>query len=130
MPGKATVRESERKIGQKSLLWFPQGETDEAEESGFGLAILNHFSGLWDLGVSLIFWALALRRLGQGDSGPSVQQRRRRACGLWIGGLHWKEILHGAICYLCELATPGRDSSSSPQDVKAWEQSGKGMLDT
>lgn len=84
MAGKATVRESERKIGQKSLLWFPQGETDETEESGFRLAILNHFSGLWDLGVSLIFWALALGQLGQGDSGPSRGGGGLVGCGLVV----------------------------------------------
>ena len=45
-PGEVGGREREREIGQKPLSWFPQGETDEAEEAGSGLAILNHFSRL------------------------------------------------------------------------------------
>ena len=45
-PRKVGGRGTEREIGPKPLSWFAQGETDEAEEAGSGLAILNHLSRL------------------------------------------------------------------------------------
>lgn len=45
-PREVGGRGTEREIGPKPLSWFAQGETDEAEEAGSGLAILNHFSRL------------------------------------------------------------------------------------
>ena len=46
VPRKVGGRGTEREIGPKPLSWFAQGETDEAEEAGSGLAILNHLSRL------------------------------------------------------------------------------------
>jgi len=37
------------------------GGTGQAEEANLGLASLNNFSGLWDLGAVVVVWYLVLR---------------------------------------------------------------------
>lgn len=85
-------QEAERARGNhvpEPLLWFPWvsiQQMDEAGPAGLGLASLNHFSGLWAQGLSLVVWSLPWGDEGRWTVAQSVKAPKRRwGSELWVG---------------------------------------------